>query len=158
LAARPGAARPTGAGGPRHCRGAVRPGGAGAAGRRVSALGRGAAQPQRCEAGPMNPGTLVISLDFELYWGVRDLGPLAGYRDNLLGVRQAVPALLRLFDEFQIHVTWATVGFLFFDNKRELEQALPPPELRPRYVNAALSPYEHLARIGADETEDPYHF
>src|SRR5262249_17030386 len=95
---------------------------------------------------------------FELYWGVRDVVPLAGYRDNLLGVRQAVPALLRLFDEFQIHVTWATVGFLFFDNKRELEQALPPPELRPRYVNAALSPYEHLARIGADETEDPYHF
>ncbi len=55
-------------------------------------------------------GTFVISLDFELHWGVRDHRTVADYRENLLGVRRVVPALLSLFSEFGIHATWATVG------------------------------------------------
>src|SRR5690606_42131448 len=34
--------------------------------------------------GTMQRGALVISLDFELYWGIRDKGPGADYRYNLL--------------------------------------------------------------------------
>ena len=37
------------------------------------------------------PGVFVVSLDFELYWGMRDKVPLAAYRDRLLGVRDAIP-------------------------------------------------------------------
>jgi peptidoglycan/xylan/chitin deacetylase (PgdA/CDA1 family) len=73
-----------------------------------------------------------------------------------LGVREAVPAILSLFEQFGIHATWATVGFLFFENKKELLQALPA--VLPQYVDTNLSPYPHLAEIGEDEASDPFHF
>src|SRR2546426_12614664 len=58
--------------------------------------------------------TFIISLDFELFWGVRDVTTLDRYGANLRGVRDAIPAMLRLFSERGIRATWATVGFLFF--------------------------------------------
>ncbi len=99
---------------------------------------------------------LVISLDFELHWGVRDLVTAAQARDRLLGGREAVPALLRLFERFDIHATWATVGFLFFAGRRELLDALPAR--RPAYTRRELSPYLDLASLGEDERDDPFHF
>src|SRR5581483_3584546 len=101
-------------------------------------------------------GTLVVSLDFELHWGVRDVRRVADYRENLLGVRDAVPALLATFREFGIHATWATVGLLFFETKREMMAALPA--VRPAYRRAELSPYGSLADVGGDERHDPFHF
>ena len=103
-----------------------------------------------------NLGTFVISLDFELHWGVRDHRTVADYRENLLGVRRAVPALLALFSEYGIHATWATVGFLFFDNIDELLAALPSET--PHYVSRKLDPYAALDGIGKNEAEDPFHF
>lgn len=105
---------------------------------------------------PAEAGALVISLDFELHWGVRDVRPVAAYRDNLLGVRAAVPALLRLFAEFEVHATWATVGFLCCEDKRELLDALP--SRRPAYVRPELSPYGALGEVGEGERDDPFHF
>ena len=102
------------------------------------------------------PGTFVISLDFELNWGVRDQQTLAAYGPNLLGVRQAVPAMLALFAEYGLHVTWATVGLLFFDTKADLLAHLPA--VRPAYADANLSPYPSLPHLGPNEAADPYHY
>lgn len=99
---------------------------------------------------------LLISLDFELYWGVRDVRKLDEYRRNLLGVRRVVPALLELFSEYDIHATWAIVGFLFFRNKIELLAGLP--EQKPQYIERSLCPYEYLDQIGDGESDDPYHY
>ncbi len=104
----------------------------------------------------LDRGVLLISLDFELHWGVHDLLSLDDYRDHLLGVRRVVPALLELFDEFSIHATWATVGLLFFQTREELMSSLPAE--RPQYTNARLSPYPLLHTLGNDETEDPFHY
>lgn len=101
-------------------------------------------------------GTFVISLDFELHWGVRDKRSIEQYGTNLLGVRKAIPAMLDLFREYDVHATWATVGFLFFDTKAELLSSLP--EKKPEYAHARLSPYRALGEIGEDEKSDPYHF
>jgi len=101
------------------------------------------------------PG-LIVSLDFELRWGVRDLPNEIAYRDHLLAAREAIPATLRMFKEYDIHATWATVGMLFFDSKKELLKQLP--EIRPTYDNPGLSPYDDLDSIGADEKSDPLHF
>lgn len=101
-------------------------------------------------------GILIISLDFELFWGVRDVVPLERYRENLLGVRQAIPAILRTFEEFGVHATWATVGFLFFDSKAEL--CAHVPEKLPRYDDARLSPYPTVSSLGETESVDPFHF
>jgi hypothetical protein len=102
------------------------------------------------------PGIFVISLDFEINWGVRDQQTLAQYGANLRGVRQVVPALLALFDEYSLRVTWATVGLLFFENKQTLLANLPT--VRPQYANSNLSPYLALDEVGEDEATDPYHF
>ncbi|TDL76470.1 polysaccharide deacetylase family protein [Peribacillus frigoritolerans] len=101
-------------------------------------------------------GKLVISLDFELYWGVRDKKSLLSYKENLLGVRTAIPAILELFDKYEIHATWSTVGFLFFNSRDELIENCP--EQKPEYLNSHLSPYKHIYNIGLNEEEDPYHF
>jgi hypothetical protein len=105
---------------------------------------------------PRNSGTLIISLDFELHWGVRDVKTVEQYRENLIGVRRAVPAMLRAFAEYDIHATWATVGFLFFSGRSELLRFLPA-EL-PQYDDPRLSPYAEMASIGENEDEDPFHF
>jgi len=104
----------------------------------------------------MPRGIFVVSLDFELFWGVRDNKSLEEYRNNLLGVRKAIPALLDLFQKYGIHATWATVGFLFFSEKQELLAGFPL--LKPTYNNEALSPYRDLDTLEASEHDDPYHY
>jgi hypothetical protein len=101
-------------------------------------------------------GALVISLDFELYWGVRDKRSLAAYGRNILGGRRAIPRMLDLFAERAVGATWATVGFVFCGSKDELVAVLPG--LRPRYSDPRLSPYDALSSVGKDEAADPYSF
>lgn len=101
-------------------------------------------------------GTFVISLDFELLWGVRDVMSLDEYRDNLVGERVAVEVLLALFAARGIHATWATVGALFCATRGEFERAMPAH--MPRYEDRALSPYEALSELGEDEASDPFHY
>lgn len=101
-------------------------------------------------------GSFVISLDFELHWGVCDVLTVDAYRENLLGARRVIPRLLALFDEFGIHATWATVGFLFFGRREDLLAALPPT--RPTYSDPGMSSYNHFDSVGHDEEADPFHF
>lgn len=97
-----------------------------------------------------------MSQDFELHWGLRDKRTTAEYRDNLLGVRQAIPATLELFQEHQIRATWATVGFLFFEERDELMANLP--SVLPTYDQARYFPYHALDDVGKNEVDDPFHF
>jgi hypothetical protein len=101
-------------------------------------------------------GRFVISLDFELHWGVRDKRTVDQYRANLAGARAVVPRLLERFADRGIHATWATVGMLFCEGREDL--AASRPERTPTYENRSLSPYGELEALGADEREDPFHF
>lgn len=98
----------------------------------------------------------TISIDFELFWGVRDVRTVRNYGDNILGVRQAIPAMLELFKEHEVHATWATVGLVTFENRKELLSYLP--DGLPGYVDTALDPYSYLSNIGENERKDPYHY
>ena len=104
----------------------------------------------------MEKGIFAISLDFELYWGVQDLMSVDEFKDTALGARTAIPQLLELFEKYEIHATWATVGFLFFENERDLSEAIP--EVKPVYLNKRIAPYEHIKNIGSCEGEDPIHY
>jgi hypothetical protein len=64
--------------------------------------------------------------------------------------------MLKLFQEFNIHVTWATVGLLFFDKKEEVLQNLP--SILPHYRHKKYSPIPHVYSIGENEQADPYHY
>jgi peptidoglycan/xylan/chitin deacetylase (PgdA/CDA1 family) len=98
---------------------------------------------------------MVISLDFELHWGVRDWMPVNGrYRSNLLGARSAVPRLLEIFQEFEVAATWATVGLLFAATRAEAKHFAPVR--KPRYLDRTLWPYAEP--VGDDEAEDPLHY
>lgn len=101
--------------------------------------------------------SLVISLDFELMWGVRDHRSVQQYGDAVLGVRTALPAMLERFSAAGIRATWATVGLLFARTRDEmLDHA---PRLRPAYANPRYSPYAAIENeIGASESEDPLHY
>jgi len=87
----------------------------------------------------INNGGFVISLDFELFWGVKDTANEA-YKQNILGVHNVLPKILELFDAYNVNATVATVGFIFFQNKEEL--LLNLPSLKPTYINTKCSPYE----------------
>src|SRR3979411_1425968 len=101
-------------------------------------------------------GTFVISLDFELLWGVRDKRTIADYGANVRGVRDVIPALLDLYAERDIACTWATVGLLFFGTNEAMLPALPARKTD--YANPLTSPYPYLAEVGADEERDPYYY
>lgn len=104
----------------------------------------------------LQSSVFTISLDFELYWGVRDVYSIQQYGNNILGGRQAIPKMLSLFERHGIRATWATVGLLTFSNKKELLSYLP--DVFPEYLDKNLDPYAHLANIGQNEKSDPYHY
>lgn len=104
----------------------------------------------------MQTGIFTISLDFELYWGVRDGRSLDSYRRNLSGGRAAVPLILDMFAHYDIHATWAIVGMIMCENRAQLLSYVP--SMRPSYSNPALSPYAHIETLGDTEREDPWHY
>ncbi|WP_243318762.1 glycosyltransferase [Geothrix paludis] len=105
---------------------------------------------------PKQAPAFVISLDFELLWGLRDKQSIQTYGDHILGEREAIPAMLALFRRYGIKATWAAVGMTLFERREELLEYLP--DLRPTYDREGLNPYLALDEIGADERSDPYHF
>jgi len=89
----------------------------------------------------MKNGALVISLDFELIWGIFDhidIQDKVSYFNNTLN---AIPQILELFEKNNIHATWATVGMLFNENWDEWLANIP--KQIPSYDNSILNPYEY---------------
>ena len=101
----------------------------------------------------MGNANFIISLDFELKWGVFDTLD-DKYNANVLGARDAIPEILSLFDKYDIHATWATVGLLFgkgYDDYMKYK-----PKKLPSYKNQGLSSYN--IAIGKDESTDPMYY
>ncbi|MEP7250734.1 MAG: polysaccharide deacetylase family protein [Ginsengibacter sp.] len=98
-------------------------------------------------------GYFTISLDFELYWGMRDVQSLESYQEHIRNVHFVVPELLKLFNKYDIHATWAIVGFLYLKDKEELVKRFPA-EL-PGYTGHQFNPYTYILNNGL---EKEYHF
>lgn len=95
-------------------------------------------------------GHFVVSLDFELFWGVSDSQDVAAYGNSIRGVRSAIPAILDAFEAHGISATWATVGMVMCRDHahwRSVRPAVPP-----RYVAPKLSNYrlDDLVRRSPD--------
>jgi len=109
------------------------------------------------QSSTMDHGNFVVSLDFELMWGVRDIVTVQQYGKNIAGVHTVVPRLLDVFSTYDIRATFATVGFLFFETKAALQAAIP--QNLPSYDDANLSPYNgYFETIGDNYTSDPFHY
>lgn len=98
-------------------------------------------------------GTLIVSLDFELFWGMQDSHTLSEYEDHVLGGRKAIPRLLELFQKHGIHATWATVGFQFAESEEHVREYFP--DQKPTYEKPELSSYRCFGQIGKNEAEAP---
>jgi len=99
-------------------------------------------------------GKFVVSIDFEKYWGLRDLKSIEGFEERLSNVDFVINKILQLFDNYKIHATWATVGFLFHENKEELLKFIP--QIKPEYINKNLSPYTYIEK--SDLLPNNFHF
>lgn len=96
-------------------------------------------------------GTVVLSLDFELRWGMHDAygTDLSGYRENLEQVRPTLPALLRSLAAHNIRATWAAVGALGCENWEEYFRRAPEP---PRYADPRLVVKREYAEMDPEGT------
>jgi hypothetical protein len=102
-------------------------------------------------------GVFVISLDFELHWGVSDHMTVNDYKENLDNTRRAIRQMLLLFDQYKIHVTWAIVGLLFCENKEDVLSRIKDIQ-KPNYQKSQFSNYNLVSEIGNNYTDDPYHY
>ncbi|TMU84339.1 polysaccharide deacetylase [Bacillus sp. BHET2] len=103
------------------------------------------------------PGTLVISLDFELYWGMQDQLSFTTYKDQSEeNADHVVKSILECFEQSNIHATWAVVGFMFYNNFKELRKDFPGKV--PSYRDAQLSPYHYLNSIKNEKGHRDFHF
>ena len=99
----------------------------------------------------MKNGYFVISLDFELIWGIFDVVRWEEKRKYFTNTIDAIPQILRLFEDYKIHCTWATVGMLFNRDWNDWEQNFPA--FLPQYEERKLSAYDYGKSIKSPGTE-----
>lgn len=95
-------------------------------------------------------GCLVISLDFELLWGVFDKVEHKEKELYFENTRKVIPEILQLFSEYGIHGTWAAVGMLFNRDWEEWKDNIPA--LIPDYDKRHLSAYHFGNSIASPRT------
>ena len=103
-------------------------------------------------------GTLVISLDFELMWGMFDVVSKSNYEANLKGVYTVIPKILEMFSDHEVAATWATVGMLMYKDKNDLLRSMPKEDNLPSYLRSELSAYNHLKNNPTIEEKDTSYF
>jgi peptidoglycan/xylan/chitin deacetylase (PgdA/CDA1 family) len=105
----------------------------------------------------MKNGKFIISLDFELQWGMMDkVNALSPYRKNISRVHEIVPRLLDTFNKYNVKATFAQVGMSFFQDYQELfefieKRRCETKEKELTYENNSLSAYSHLDEIEKDD-------
>lgn len=90
-------------------------------------------------------GALIISLDFELLWGIFDKVDPGQKEEYFRNTRKIIPQILQLFETYDVSCTWAIVGMLFNKNWQDWNNNKPGG--LPHYENKKLSPYEFGDRI-----------
>lgn len=101
-------------------------------------------------------GVFTISLDYELHWGVFDKRPRGARLPVYQNTVALVPTLLQQFEQYGVHVTWATVGALMAQNLAEW-QAYRPKQL-PTYTQTKYSAYQFVHEHGIAAAEELAHF
>lgn len=102
-------------------------------------------------------GSFVISLDYEIHWGVSDRRSVEAYKTNLKAVPQVVDRLLELFGTYHVKASWAVVGMLMCKDKEEwikIKNAINIPQ----YKNPSYSNYRLASILGKNQSDDQYHF
>ncbi|HET8885507.1 MAG TPA: polysaccharide deacetylase family protein [Salinimicrobium sp.] len=99
-------------------------------------------------------GYFVISLDFELVWGLFDLIDFSKYENYFSSTRKTIPKILSAFEEHEIHATWAVVGMLFNENWTEWEKNMPT--ITPDYSSKQLNAYKFGQRMKSAKKDEAF--
>jgi hypothetical protein len=98
-------------------------------------------------------GTFLVSLDFELFWGIHDKYSISNYGKSIENVWEVLPKIIHDLDCHNVKSTFATVGFVFASGLEDLKKYYP--EKKPNYKQRNLSPYPHLSKL---ESNSRYYF
>ena len=98
-------------------------------------------------------GTFLVSLDFELFWGVHDKKSITNYGKSIENVWEVLPKILNNLDDYNVKSTVATVGFVFGYGLEDLKKYFP--QEKPNYKQEILSPYPLLSKL---ESNPKYYF
>lgn len=101
-------------------------------------------------------GIFTISLDFELHWGVFDKRDRNEREQCYRNTLQLVPRMLQLFSQYDVHVTWATVGSMFARDQEEWEQL--KPAIEPHYQVEKYSAYRWVRQHAMPRNYSWAHF
>jgi peptidoglycan/xylan/chitin deacetylase (PgdA/CDA1 family) len=101
-------------------------------------------------------GVFTISLDFELHWGVFDKTDRQHRKICYQNTVQCIPQMLELFDQYQVHATWAVVGGLLAENEQEWNNL--KPATMPNYVMEKYSAYKWVQQNGVQKQYNWAHF
>lgn len=87
----------------------------------------------------MNKGGFIISLDFELMWGLADHDReyIQKYSDNVRHAPEALLRIIRICSRYGVKLTVAHVGAMTQSKPSELLQSTPS-NMRPAYCKSAL--------------------
>lgn len=94
----------------------------------------------------MKKGRFVISLDFELFWGIHDAFEINDYYKNVYNVKFVIPRLLSLFEQYHTRATFATVGTIYHSTYDEFIN-FSSDIIKPCYSKQGLSPYEDENKV-----------
>lgn len=100
-------------------------------------------------------GHLVISLDFELAWGIFDVVDVETKKAYFENTRNVIPEILKAFEAYNIRATWAVVGMLFNENWSDWKINIPASV--PKYKKKELSPYD-FGRTLMDKDREKFVF
>lgn len=101
-------------------------------------------------------GHFIISLDYEIHWGVFDNKSVIDYRENLENVNKVIDRLLEMSHQYGIKITFSTVGLLFARDKNDVLNFCP--KNKPTYQLEELNPYQLIHTNGKNEIDDPFHY
>lgn len=89
-------------------------------------------------SGELQSPTVILSVDFELRWGLHDRYGAAvdAQGQHLSNARQVVPKLIQLLSERGLHATWACVGAL---GCRDWDEYFLRAPRAPRYQDPTLA-------------------
>ena len=99
-------------------------------------------------------GKFIISLDFELHWGVFDALTLEQYQNNLTNVRSVIDRLIALSDTYGIKLTFATVGLLFAENMADIKKHVP--QSIPDYLDKNLTLMVYSTKLELMKNQIPF--
>lgn len=85
----------------------------------------------------MKNGQFIVSLDFELFWGLAGFNRQAilNYKENVSNAINALDEILKLFNKYQIKVSIAYVGGMSLSSAQEFLDNYSSPEYENKELN-----------------------